>query len=996
MPRKKSGQNSIVDALSTPSTMNPQINENSISVNINANSVSCPHCSKLCKNQAGVSIHISKAHGTENRSIITKKYVKSTDNDHIHNTEEENEPNDDDQNFKVDFANEIVGFENKFAAMVSLRPSQAELDTEINNFSTFLREVITKIPGPQHPASRYYRMRKQNTLFRQSERKYSQSSNPIKASKRDREKRKEKYMFDVIQHEFYNQRGKVVHRILKNDNNPNCNIPADELFQAYEQRWGNENNCALESYPSVSMEAQIELDDCFNEEMDEETMNSIIKKIRKDTSSGPDKVLLRAVRYVKCNKILSFIGTIMLKWNIVPTSFRQARTVLIFKKGNPSDPSNWRPISICSILRRIIEKFLESSLRKYVEVNMSQRGFTNMPGTFINTSILDGCLKKAKKDKQKLYVALLDIAMAFDRVGHAHLLHCLDSEGIPTKLRNLIKSLVTGNETTIHTKSATTPKIKAKCGVFQGSPLSPLLFIIAINYILNELTDPAYANTYGFSLINALQKITAMNFADDTCILSSTKEGIEILLEKCLELFAQSGLTVNPEKSICICIENGKHVEQDLSLPNGTTIPSLKLNETVKYLGVDFNSQITFDKSKVINNLTSTLNKLVSTPMLRPHQKITIINSYIWPTLIYPLQMAPLNKLPQTFLLDVDKVIKSAVKEIVGIPSDSPNAMLYTSRNLRGLSITRAEWEAFLQHYNVCLVLLRVHDPYIQYVRDIETELKSCEDALNLSDNELQELKNPKIKSKLTKRMRIKLQEKEFDLWCDMKLRGAGVSQFKDNQKGNKKLINKEALTTSEWVTLLKMNANVTSVRLIPGRSMDGTQCRHCGAEKESLGHVLGSCVRGELIRNQRHHGIREIIAKAFKKNKWKVAEEVHCTGENDSTRRVDIIVYDEKTKEGYILDPTVRFESGDSADQSNSVDLEKRATYDPCVKYFKDNWNLKNIEVIGLYVGARGTITKKFQEFVARFDLPVNIVDDIMLYALRGSIQIYNYHVRN
>ena len=195
------------------------------------------------------------------------------------------------------------------------------------------------------------------------------------------------------------------------------------------------------------------------------------------------------------------------------------------------------------------------------------------------------------------------------------------------------------------------------------------------------------------------------------------------------------------------------------------------------------------------------------------------------------------------------------------------------------------------------------------------------------------------------------------------------------------------------------MNANVTALRSVrsnPGRSIDGNQCRICGAEKETLGHVLGSCTRGELIRNHRHHGIREIIAKALIKKGWKVAQEVHCQAENGSNNRVDIIAYDDKTKEGFILDPTVRIENGESEEQAVAVDLEKRQIYEPCIKDLVYKFQLKKLEVIGLYVGARGTITKFFQNFMSRFLLPSTITDDILMHALRGSIKIYNHHINN
>lgn len=52
------------------------------------------------------------------------------------------------------------------------------------------------------------------------------------------------------------------------------------------------------------------------------------------------------------------------------------------------------------------------------------------------------------------------------------------------------------------------------------------------------------------------------------------------------------------------------------------------------------------------------------------------------------------------FLTDIDKAVRSSVKEIIGLPSDAPDAMIYAPRNLRGLGIFKAQWETFNHHIN--------------------------------------------------------------------------------------------------------------------------------------------------------------------------------------------------------------------------------------------------------------------------------------------------------
>ncbi|KAJ4447137.1 hypothetical protein ANN_09138 [Periplaneta americana] len=126
----------------------------------------------------------------------------------------------------------------------------------------------------------------------------------------------------------------------------------------------------------------------------------------------------------------------------------------------------------------------------------------------------------------------------------------------------------------------------------------------------------------------------------------------------------------------------------------------------------------------------------------------------------------------------------------------------------------------------------------------------------------------------------------------------------------------------------------------MPGRSFQDQKCRHPGcSEVETLGHVLGYCPRGELLRNNRHHKVRSSIATTLRKAKWEVYEEVHCLAENGSTRRADIIAIDRRNQRSLILDPTVRFEKDDQ--QANNVNNEKKSVYNSCIPHFREFMSL-------------------------------------------------------
>ena len=103
---------------------------------------------------------------------------------------------------------------------------------------------------------------------------------------------------------------------------------------------------------------------------------------------------------------------------------------------------------------------------------------------------------------------------------------------------------------------------------------------------------------------------------------------------------------------------------------------------------------------------------------------------------------------------------------------------------------------------------------------------------------------------------------------------------------------------------------------------------------------MLGSCSQGELLRIKRHNVIRSILANELRRKAFEVHEEVQCLAEDESTRRIDIIVINRHKSEAEILDPTIRFER--SSSQPREVDLEKKRIYEPTVPYFQEFYNLK------------------------------------------------------
>ena len=73
-----------------------------------------------------------------------------------------------------------------------------------------------------------------------------------------------------------------------------------------------------------------------------------------------------------------------------------------------------------------------------------------------------------------------------------------------------------------------------------------------------------------------------------------------------------------------------------------------------------------------------------------------------------------------------------------------------------------------------------------------------------------------------------------------------------------------------------------------------------------------------------------------------------------------------------------------------------KETKYEPAVKDLCNKYKIDHLEVIGLMIGARGTIPDFFESFRKKFLLPKTIGYEIALSAIKGSIQILNNHLYN
>ena len=314
---------------------------------------------------------------------------------------------------------------------------------------------------------------------------------------------------------------------------------------------------------------------------------NIINLLNPNKSCGPNSV---DVKYLKSAAVviapvLALLCNACLTLGVFPSCLKISKVIPIYKAGDKTNVTNYRPISLLSCFSKILEKLFYTRTIDFLNhenvLLSTQYGFRrNYSTSHAIIDILSTCYDNIEK---KLYsgLVLLDLAKAFDTVDHYILLQKLDHYGLRGIVNDFLKSFLKDRSQFVSIDNSHSSLSTINIGVAQGSALGPLLFLLYINDISNSIDS------------------TPRLFADDTCLLVTSpslkqlKSSLTSEINRVSMWVRANKLTFNPAKSNLLIITpklNSPSINIDIQCTDGL----IKSVNKAKYLGTLLDAKLTF------------------------------------------------------------------------------------------------------------------------------------------------------------------------------------------------------------------------------------------------------------------------------------------------------------------------------------------------------------------------------------------------------------------